>query len=712
MCYYTNSIVKFTFMSLHLSIPLAQLPRVTPHHAGRLAKMGLTTVRDLLYHFPFRYEDFATIYPIAELTTDTNATVVGTVTDIAVKRLRGRKLSITTATLTDDTGSVSAIWFNQSFIATSTRIGQTYRISGKVAWTEQNGMHFSAPAIERAQRDPTSTGRLVPIYPETAGITSKWLRWQIHMILAQGDLAIPDPLPDDMRTRLHLPTRAHALKLMHYPRTETDYHLAHKRFMFEEMLLLQLLILRLRSRIADQHAPVIARDDALIKKFLATLPFTPTDAQRKSAFAILTDMAKPVPMHRLLNGDVGAGKTLVALIAALAVASSGKQVAILAPTEVLAQQHFTTFLQLLAPFDIAVALVTSAYKIHGTHPALTHTTTRDVLHAKIRDGAIRIAIGTHALLQEDVVFRDLALIVVDEQHRFGVAQRAALTQKNLTAPDATPDTIPHLLTMTATPIPRTFALALFGDLHVSVLDEKPGNRKDIITRIIPPSAQAEAYTHLAREIDAGRQAYVILPLVEESDALKNVKAAKQEYERLATEVFPTYTLGLMHGRLKPKEKEKLMNDFAANRIHILVSTSVVEVGVDVPNATIMIIENAERFGLSQLHQFRGRIGRGQHQSYCFLFSLHLRSPRLHALVKHTDGFALAEIDLQLRGPGEFLGTRQSGIPDGAMKNITNTKLITLTRDEAKAVLTDDPHLTAHPVLRDAVAELAARTHYA
>ncbi len=694
-----------------LSTPLVQLPRVTPHHAKRLAKMGLDTVRDLLYHFPFRYEDFATISPVAELTADINATVVGTVTDVAVKRLRGRKLSITTVTLTDDTGSISAIWFNQSFIATSTRIGQPYRLSGKVAYSEQNGLHLSAPAIERAQREPTSTGRLVPTYPETAGITSKWLRWQIHMLLADAAITIPDPLPDDIRTRLHLPTRKQALKLMHYPRTETDYHLAHKRFMFEEMFLLQLLMLRLRSRIAVQHAPIIPRNDALIKKLLATLPFTPTDAQRKSAFSILTDMAQPLPMHRLLNGDVGAGKTLVALIAALAVADCGKQVAILAPTEVLAQQHFSTFVTQLAPFDIDVALLTSAYKSHGTHPALLHTTTRDTLRARIRTGHTRVIIGTHALLQQDIVFDDLALIIVDEQHRFGVAQRAALTQKSIAAPDATPATVPHLLTMTATPIPRTFALALFGDLHVSVLDEKPGNRKEIITRIIPPSAQGDAYIHIAREIDAGRQAYIILPLVEESDTLKNVKAAKQEYERLTRDVFPTYTLGLMHGRLKPKEKEKLMKDFSENRIHILVSTSVVEVGVDVPNATVMVIENAERFGLSQLHQFRGRIGRGDHQSYCFLFSAHVRSPRLRALTKHADGFALAEIDLQLRGPGEFLGTRQSGIPDGAMKNITNTKLITITRDEAKNLLENDPHLTAHPVLRNAVDELAARTHY-
>lgn len=694
-----------------LSTPLAQLPRVTPHHATRLAKMGLTTVRDLLYHFPFRYEDFATIYPITNLVADTNATIVGTVTDIAVKRLRGRKLSITTVTLTDDTGNISAMWFNQSFIATSTRIGQSYRLSGKVAYNDQNGLHFSAPAIERAQREPTSTGRLVPTYPETAGITSKWLRWQIHMLLAQDALTVPDPLPDNLRKRLHLPTRIHALKLMHYPRTDTDYLLAHKRFMFEEMLLLQLLMLRLRSRIAAQRAPIIPRNDALIKKLLATLPFTPTDAQRKSAFSILTDMAQPVPMHRLLNGDVGAGKTLVALIAALAVADCGKQVAILAPTEVLAQQHFATFVKLLAPFDIDVALLTSTYKSHGTHPALLHTTTRDALRTRIRTGATRVIIGTHALLQEDVTFSDLALIVVDEQHRFGVAQRAALTQKSIAAPDATPTTIPHLLTMTATPIPRTFALALFGDLHVSVLDEKPGNRKEIITRIIPPSAQEEAYTHIKSDIDAGRQAYIILPLVEESDALKNVKAATQEYERLAAGVFANYTLGLMHGRLKSKDKEKLMKDFAENRINVLVSTSVVEVGVDVPNATVMVIENAERFGLSQLHQFRGRIGRGDHQSYCFLFSAHVRSPRLRALVTHADGFTLAEIDLKLRGPGAFLGTRQSGIPDGAMKNITNTKLIALTRDEAKRIVENDPHMTAHPILRDAVDDLAARTHY-
>lgn len=697
-------------MPLSLHRPLADVPHVTRHHVTRLKKLGIVTVEDLLYHPPFRYEDFATTYAIADLTADTNATVVGTVTDVSVKRLRGRKLSITTVTLTDDTGSVTAIWFNQSFIASSTHVGAMVRVSGRVLYNEKNGLHMSAPAMERAQREPTSTGRLVPVYPETAGITSKWLRWQIHMILA-ADVDVPEPLPDDLRARLHLPTRKNALKLMHYPRTDADYRLAHKRFMFEEMFLLQLMMLQLRARLAEKRAPTIARDDALVKKFLATLPFAPTDAQRKSAFAILTDMTQPVPMHRLLNGDVGAGKTLVAMIAALAVANARKQVAVLAPTEVLARQHFTTFVTTLAPFEHEVALFTGAYKTHGAHPALTRETTRDAMLKKIRAGDIRIVIGTHALLQDDVVFDDLALIIVDEQHRFGVAQRAALTRKSMHAADTTPATTTHLLTMTATPIPRTFALALFGDLHVSVLDEKPANRKPIITRIVAPTEQTQAYARITRELAAGRQAYVILPLVEQSDTLKNVKAAVQEYERLAGDIFADFTVGLMHGRLKPKEKDTLMKDFAAGRVRILVSTSVVEVGVDVPNATVMIIENAERFGLSQLHQFRGRIGRGEHQSYCFLFSSQPRNPRLRALSTHTDGFTLAEIDLRLRGPGELLGTRQSGIPDGVMKNITNTKLIAITRDEAKAVLQNDPFLERHPLLRDAVDACAARTHY-
>ncbi|MEA3322985.1 MAG: ATP-dependent DNA helicase RecG, partial [Patescibacteria group bacterium] len=416
------------------------------------------------------------------------------------------------------------------------------------------------------------------------------------------------------------------------------------------------------------------------------------------------------PMNRLLNGDVGAGKTLVAAIATIQALSEGHQVAILAPTEVLARQHFNTFLTLFEKYDYSIGLLTGSHKTYGSHPALVQDTTRQQMLKLIASGDIQLVIGTHAVIQEDVAFDDLTFIVVDEQHRFGVAQRATLTQKSMDSDDGNKKTVPHFLTMTATPIPRTFALALFGDLDVSLLDEKPGNRKEIKTQLVHSNNQSEIYDFIKKEIKNGRQAYIILPLVEESDALKNVKAAKEECARLKKDVFKKQKLGLMHGRLKSKEKEKLMTDFKDGHVDILVSTSVVEVGVDVPNATVMIIENAERFGLSQLHQFRGRIGRDKYQSYCFLFSDHANSQRLRSMEKYSDGFKLAEIDLKLRGPGEFLGAQQSGIPDGAMKNISNTKLVTLARTHAKDVLVSDPLFKKHPQLKKEVTQLYKNVH--
>jgi ATP-dependent DNA helicase RecG len=686
----------------HTSI--VELPRVSATHAKRLEKLGIFTVKDLLYHFPFRYEDFSVVLPIADLETDANATIVGTLSAIKTNRIFKRHLTVTSAKLTDDSGSIDLVWFNQPFIEKSLIEGTLYRASGKVATDKKGFLHFSAPNIERYERTPTNTGRLVPVYPETAGITSKWIRWQIQM-LWEKKIIPDDALPDDIRKETALPTLRTALRMIHFPTDLTEVEYAHKRFIFEEMLILQLITLRTRAQLTKQNAVTIPFDQKLIKKFIASLPFTPTDAQKKSAYQILTDMQKCVPMNRLLNGDVGAGKTLVAAIAALQCAMSGHQVAILAPTEVLARQHFHSFLNFFEQYEIPIALHTGAYKMHGTHHALIRDVTRAQSLAMIKNGDTRVIIGTHAIIQEDVSFKDLTLIIVDEQHRFGVAQRAKLAQKSIESKDGNDQTVPHFLTMTATPIPRTFALALFGDLHVSLLDEKPLDRKEIKTQVIYPSKRDMIYDFIKKEIAHGRQAYIILPLVEESDALKNVKAASEEYERLSRDVFTDHTLGLMHGRLKPKEKDKLMNDFKKGSIDILISTSVVEVGVDVPNATVMIIENAERFGLSQLHQFRGRVGRGEHQSYCFLFSHNVRSDRLRAMEKYSDGFKLAEIDLKLRGPGEFLGSQQSGLPDGAMQNISNIKLVTLTRDHAKKILRNDPELKKHPLLHDHI------THY-
>ncbi len=689
--------------------PLAELPRVSLTHAKKLEKLSIYTVKDLLMHFPSRYEDFATVYPIAEISADMNATIIGEISNVKTNHIYKRHLTITSATISDASGSLPLIWFNQSFIEKSLAEGKKYRVSGKVIYNEKSGLHFSAPNIEREERLPTSTGRLVPTYPETAGITSKWLRWQIAMLMEKA--VLPDEtLPYKILSELSLPTIKTALKLIHFPKTMDEATYAHKRFIFEEMLILQLITLRTRAQLMREKSQPIPLDEKLIQKFVVSLPFVPTDAQRKCAFQILTDMSKQTPMNRLLNGDVGAGKTLVAAIAALQCASAGHQVAILAPTEILARQHFSTLLTLFEKYNFSIGLLTGAYKMHGTHPALAQDITRPRILDQIKKGEIQIIVGTHAIIQEDVKFKDLALIIIDEQHRFGVAQRAKLSQKSIESNDGNKRSVPHFLTMTATPIPRTFALALFGDLHVSILDEKPLQRKEIKTSIATPDKRDFVYAFIKKEIAAGRQAYIILPLVEESDALKDIKAATEEYESLSHTVFTDYTLGLMHGRLKAKEKERLMTDFKNKKVDILISTSVVEVGVDVPNATVMIIENAERFGLSQLHQFRGRIGRGAHQSYCFLFSEQFYSQRLKALERFTDGFKLAEIDLKLRGPGEFLGSQQSGLPDGAMQNISNIKLVNLTRKYAKEILISDPLFKKHPQLHDTVDRYYTNIH--
>ena len=688
---------------------LESLPRIPQKYAKKCEKIGLFTVRDLLFHFPTRYEDFSHIYEIAELSANTSATIIGTITNIETTRIHRRNLTITTAVISDETGSVNAVWFNQPYIENSLSTKKCLRISGKVSFNKKNSLHFAAPSVERLERTPTNTGRLVPIYSETAGITSKWIRWQLQLIFEKG-FEISDPVPQDILDELHLPEIKRALKLVHFPRDDKDHSFAHKRFVFEEMLLLQIVTLRSRAALAQKQSQKIPFNEKEIKKFVSELPFKPTNAQRKSAFQILTDMQKSVPMNRLLNGDVGAGKTLVAAIAALQCALHGKQVAILAPTEVLAKQHLDTLLSFFKKYDICIGLLTGSYKKYGTHPALTQSTTRQKILKLITSGDIKIIVGTHAIIQEDVIFNDLTLIIVDEQHRFGVAQRAKLTEKSIESNDGNKKTVPHFLTMTATPIPRTFALALFGDLSVSVLDEKPQNRKEIKTKLVHPDNRKKIYDFIKKEVHCGRQAYIILPLVEESDVLQDVRSAKKEFERLQKEDLSDISLGLMHGKLKSKEKEDLMKKFENGKIDALISTSVVEVGVDVPNATVMIIENAERFGLSQLHQFRGRIGRGEHQSHCFLFSTHFNSKRLRSMEKYTDGFKLAQIDLDIRGPGEFLGAQQSGIPDGAMRNIANIKLVNLTRDYAKKILKKDPALKKHKEIKKEIMHFYSNIH--
>jgi ATP-dependent DNA helicase RecG len=634
---------------------------------------------------------------------------------------------------TQDSTLLKAVWFNQPFILETLKEGTHVRLSGKLT-LDKKKFCMSSPAWEKSSREMTNTGRLIPVYGETKGITSKWIRWQIKTLLPLAK-NIPDALSDEIRKKYNLYDLSTALGQIHFPDNQEKLIRAQKRFAFQEMFLMQLKTIQTRKNWEGKKSFDISFDEKLIQEFVKKLPFKLTNAQRKATFEILKDLERPHPMNRLLNGDVGSGKTIVAASSILQSVSAGYQVALMAPTEVLARQHFESFCEIFKNYDFEIALLTSSYKLVCCHPELVleskkkmlkqvqHDKREDLLK-KISNGKINLVVGTHALIQKDVAFNNLALVIIDEQHRFGVSQRAAL-QNEIDINDGNDKTIPHLLTMTATPIPRTLAIAFFGSLDLSVLDEMPKNRKSIITKVIPPSGREKIYEFIRSEIKKGRQIFVILPLIEESlsESMIDVKAVKAEHERLSRDIFPNFKLGLLHGKLKTKEKEDVMEKFKNREFNILISTSVVEVGIDIPNATVMMIENSERFGLTQLHQFRGRVGRGSEQSYCFLFTKEnsILTPvstsastsipkRLKIMEKTNDGFKISEHDLLLRGPGQFFGKLQSGIPDIAMEHLSNVKLIKFASAEAKNLLATDPKLKKHPELQDALQKFCDNVH--
>jgi ATP-dependent DNA helicase RecG len=674
----------------------------------KLEKLGITDETSLLRHFPARYEDLGALKPISEISHGEQATIVGVVRSFDSKRSWKRRLLISESVVEDATGYVRVIFFGQRFLEKTFIEGRTVRLSGKVE-IKDGEKTMTSPAFESASRIPTHTGRIIGIYSETYGITSKWLRWQIQEALQNKKEC--EYLPIDILKRYRLPEINKALYDIHFPKTLAHAEVAKKRFAFEEMFLLQLRFLRANREWKTAKSPAISEPKSF-ETLRSILPFTLTDDQEKATQEILHDLAKNHPMNRLLNGDVGSGKTAVAILAALHTAYAKFQTALLAPTEVLASQHFRTATTLLANSNVSIALFTRSYRvIFHASVGETQEVKRDEMLRAIKSGTISLIIGTHALLVPDVRFHALALAIVDEQHRFGVKQRAHL-QKYFSHEDADPLT-PHLLTMTATPIPRTLSLALFGNLDISLLETMPKGRKEIETTIVPPEKREEVYAFIRQEIALGRQVYVILPLVEESDAFEGTKAAVAEHERLQKNVFPNLTVGLVHGKMKAREKEAAMRDFHNGTTHILVATAVVEVGVDVPNATIMLIEEAQRFGLSQLHQFRGRIGRGEHQSYCFLFAgndTETPTKRMRILETNAGGFDIANEDLKLRGAGEFLGTRQSGIPDIGMENLMNVKLISFARKEAQTLLDTDPKLEHHPELSQKLNEFDRNIH--
>lgn len=716
---------------LELNTPLEEISGVGKKIREKLSKWNIWTVEDLLYHLPHRYEDFSVFKKINELEIGETVTICGEVQEIKNKRTWKRKMFLTEAVVADETGSVKAIWFNAPMPVRYLRQGGQVQLSGKTTINKQQELvlqHPNLQTISKKEREENetdvviesaNTGGLIPVYPETKGLTSYWFRRIIQRVLKQVE--IEEILPTSLLKEEKLMGRAEALQAIHSPKSQEEIEKARARFAFERIFLLQLKFLQAKEEWAENQAVEIKFQEKDTKKFLKQLPFQLTNAQKKSAWEIIQDLQKNKPMNRLLEGDVGTGKTAVAAMAVLPVVRSGFQVAILAPTEVLATQHYAKLKELFAYLNLEIILLTGA-TVEFSDDGIKKDGAKESKAAlrrkalrKIETGKAKLVIGTHALLQDQVKFGNLALIIIDEQHRFGVAQRAYLQRKVEKVQDGIEQKVPHLLTMTATPIPRTLSLSIFGNLDLSIIDEFPKGRKLIKTKIINKKQREQAYRFIEKEILAGRQAFVICPLVEETaDSGKEVKAVTEETERLQKKVFPNLKLDLLHGKMKPDEKNEIMAKFKQKEIDILVSTSVVEVGVDVPNATIMMIEGAERFGLAQLHQFRGRVGRGKYQSYCFLLTSENApdsTARLRVLEKTNDGFKIAEADLKLRGPGQFLGLAQSGVPDVAMESLTDVKSIQAARNQARRVIAFDPKLKKFPGLKNQLTKLEKIVHW-
>ena len=652
--------------------PVRYLKGVGPKTAERFEKLGIVTLADLLCHYPRRYIDFSRPYSIAEAPPDTECVVKAEVFAKPAGRILpgGRRMERITAG--DDVSSLEITWFNNPYAAQKLELGQEYYFEGIVT----GGMlrrQMVNPQVRTAAQ--ITAAPFEAVYPQTEGLSSTVIAKCIRQLLPHAEL-LPDPLPEEMLKKYRLLSKADAVRAIHCPATEEEAFAARRRLIYEELLVLQLGIGRMKNRgSASTGAPMQRLDPA---PFWASLPFSPTGAQRRAVDEILTDLSGSTSMNRLLQGDVGSGKTLVAAAAIWACIRSGYQAALLAPTEILAAQHAENLNRMLAPFGMRVALLTGGMKAAARRTTL----------AAIRSDEADLVVGTHAILSEGVEFARLGLAVVDEQHRFGVRQRGMLAEKAAN---------PHLLVMSATPIPRTLGLLIYGDLDISILDELPPGRKPVKTRCITGKKRRDLYGFLDREIGAGRQVYIVCPAIEDTPD-GGLNAVKSYYEDIAKALLPDRRVGLMHGKLKPKEKAAVMDDFKAGRLDALVSTTVIEVGVDVPNATVMVIENAERYGLSALHQLRGRVGRGAAESWCFLVSDNTAESvqkRLKFLCSTSDGFAVAQFDLETRGPGDFFGSRQHGLPTLQIADLMNdTRTLHAAQAEVAALLAADPLLEA------------------
>lgn len=670
---------------------MTELKGVGPAVAAKFAQLGIKNVSDLVQYFPRRYEDYSQITSITKLMPG-EVSIRAKIIQAKGRYVR-RGMHVTEAVASDSTGSVRLMWFNQPYRETALKHDQEYFISGTFA-LGRGRLSITNPSVELVSDFPLNTARIVPIYRETKGLNSRQIRAAVQQALPLIQ-KLPETLPAWITKEEKLISRAKAVEAMHFPENAKMLDTAKKRLGFAEVFELVLASLMTKYELRAEQAPAVAFDEKIAKDFVTHLPFQLTDAQRKTIWQIYQDMQKPHPMNRLVEGDVGSGKTVVAAMAALMVLRHGHQVAFMAPTELLARQHAETLVKVLEPvgLDKTVGLLVGGMKNDQKERARKH----------IADGNIRFIVGTHALIQESVDMQNLELIIIDEQHRFGVEQRKKLMSKA--------GHMPHVLSLTATPIPRSLALTLYGELDVSILDTKPAGRQPIATHITSPSSRKQLNEAIEKELSAGRQMFVVCPLISESSAL-DVNSAEKIYEQFSQKDFKRWRIGLLHGKMKPTEKNEVMQKFVAHELDILVSTTVIEVGVDVPNASVMLIEGAERFGLAQIHQLRGRVGRSSYQGYCYLMMSDNSAPskRLRALEQSNDGFRLAELDLELRGPGAIYGQMQHGALDLNIAKLTDVKLIASARNAAQKFIDMNENLVQYSELHNRVAKLQAVTN--
>lgn len=676
---------------------LSALKGINKQTVGKLKRLGIENIEQLIYHFPNRHNDFAQIRKVSELEVGLEQTVVVSVWEASESRQAGNRRS-TQAVLGDETGNIRAIWFNQPYLASTFKPGLNIVVSGKVNVFRGNFV-FESPEYEilKGQENLVHTGRLVPVYPTIESLPQRTLRTSVKRGLDASLTQIVDFLPEDTRNRAGLMRLQNAIAEMHYPSSHTDWVNARRRLAFDELLLLQLAVVQRKKDWQQEDKGIPLHDETgMVEEFIKSLPFNLTNAQSRVLNEIMDDLAKNRPMSRLLQGDVGSGKTVVATVALLLSALNKRQGALIAPTEILAEQHFLTLSKLLSNNDDSTRKSNLiSVQIEGLPHPLTMgllvgsmtKKSKDQIHTLIRNNEIDITVGTHAVLQDNVSIPRLSVAIVDEQHRFGVMQRASIREKG---------NRPHLLAMSATPIPRSLALTLYGELDISTIDEMPMGRQRIRTRWLGPDGRSTAYEFIEKQVTQGRQAFIVCPLIDGSESIQ-ASAATEEFERLSNNVFPDLKVGLLHGRMSLNEKEEVMEKFTTGSIHLLVSTQVVEVGIDIPNATVMLIDGADRFGLAQLHQLRGRVGRGSYESYCILLAEspgHDARERMKLVERSDNGFELAEEDLRIRGPGDYLGTRQSGLPNLKVARVSDQDILSIARTEAVRILDSDPAISS------------------